>query len=94
MLPSELRPGTMLICVVTLSPLSGLEDAGDADETGVVVGDACKAKTALRAVSLSLAADDCDTSEEDKCSLSDGVTLGVAVMVGVAEVGVASTPRS
>ena len=83
----------MLLCVVGPSPSFELEDGSGADETGVVVVDGCKAKSASCSLSLS-PADDSDTSEDDSCPLSDGVTLGVVVMIGVDEVGVASAPRS
>ena len=46
-------------------------------------------------MSLSLSpASDSDTSEVDDCPLSDSVTLGVVVIAEVADVGVASGPRS
>ena len=84
----------MLLCVVAPSPSFRVEDGGDADETGVVVVvDGYRDKNASLSASLSLV-NDSETSEEDDCSLSDCVTLGAIVMVGVAEVGVASAPRS
>ncbi len=60
----------------------------------MVVGDGRRANNASRSLSLSPANDIDDTSEDDNCSLSDGVTLGVVVMIGVDELGVASAPRS
>ena len=88
----------MLLCVVAPSPSFRLEEGGDADEIGLVVVvlvvvDGYRDKNASLSPSLSLV-NDSETSEEDDCSLSDCVTLGVIVMVGVAEVGVASAPRS
>ena len=71
----------------------GLDDVGGADETASVVGDGFKAKSASRSLSLSTL-EDADTSEDDDCPSSDDGTLGVVVMVGVAEVDVASAPRS
>ena len=85
-------PGITLLCVVAPSPL-GLEDGGSADDTGLVVVEDCRARDASRSMSLSPAAD-IDTSEVDDCPISASVTLGVIVEAEVAEVGVASGPRS
>lgn len=59
----------------------------------MVVVDGCRAKNASRSFSLP-PANDSDTSEDDDCPLSDGVTLDVVVMIGLDVVGVASAPRS
>ena len=59
----------------------------------MVVVEDCRAKNASRSLSLSPAAD-VDITEVDVCPLSASVTLGVVVIAEVAEVGVASGPRS
>ena len=92
MATSILPPGTVLLCVVAPSPLK-LEDGDSTDETGAVVVEDCKAKNASRSLSPA-PADDTDTSEVDDCPSSDSVTLGVVGIAEVAEVGVASAPRS
>ena len=84
--------GTVLLCVIAPSPLE-LENGESVDETGAVVVDDCRAKDASRSLSLSPVSD-CDASELDVCPLSDSVTLGIAVIADVAEVGVASASRS
>ena len=92
MAPFESPPEIRLLCVIIPLPSFGLEDGGGADETGVAVVDGRRANASL---SLSSSpADVRERSEDDDCPMSDDVTLGVVVIVGVAEVGVAPASRS
>ena len=93
MAPSRSPPGTILLWLVAPSPLFGVEDGGGVDETGTVVVEGCRARNSSRLLSPS-PADESDTSEVDDCPLSDGVRLSVVGIAEVAEVGVASGPRS
>ena len=94
MAPLETPPGTKLLCVVATSPSLGLEEVGGAEETGVVVAAGFSAnKNASRSMPLS-PTNDSDTAEDDDGPFSDGVTVGVVVMIGVDEVGVIPAPRS
>ena len=94
MAPLETPAGTELLCVVATSPSLGLEEIGGADEPGVVVAAGFSAnKNASRSMPLS-PTNDSDTAEDDDGPFSEGVTLGVVVMIGVDEVGVIPAPRS
>ena len=92
MVLSKSPPGTALLCVVPSRRIV-IEDGSDDDEIGAVVVDGCRANNASRSTSSS-PANDGDVSEVDDCSLADDVTLGMVVMAEVAEVGVASGPKS
>lgn len=83
----------MLLCVDDPSLSFGLEDTWGADDTGVVVVVGFRA-IASRSLSLSPAKDSDRSEGDDDWSMSDGVTLDIVVMVGVAEVGVAPASRS
>lgn len=97
MAPLETPPGTKLLCVVATLPSLGLEEVDGADETGVTIPAVFSANLnsspASRSVPLS-PANDSDTADDDDGPFSDGVTMGVVVMIGVDEVGVIPTPRS
>ena len=85
MAPLETPPGTKLLCVVATSPLLELEE--------VVATGFSANKNASRSTPLS-PTNDSDSAEDDDGPFSDGVTLGMVVMIGVDEVGVIPAPRS